>query len=101
MKKLFQISFVFLYFFLLNGNSFLYAHTKQGDKTISLEKVASHIKNLESDPTRFTLQTDSVPSEKQRNKRFKFPLFRKRRERRQNNFFRRVFFNILFFCLFL
>lgn len=77
MKKLFQISFVFLYFFLLNGNSFLYAHTKQGDKTISLEKVASHIKNLESDPTRFTLQTDSVPSEKQRNKRFKFPLFEK------------------------
>ena len=94
MKKLFQISFALLYLFLLNGNVFLYAHTNQGNETVSLEKFFTSIENnnesnnesnnqsLDTDfDNQFsipTLEASSFPSGKKKSKRFKFSLFEKK-----------------------
>jgi len=95
MKKLFQISFALLYLFLLNGNVFLYAHTNQGNETVSLEKFFTSIENNnesnnESLDTDFdnqfsipTLEASSFPSGKKKSKRFKFSLFEKKEKEKE------------------
>ncbi|WP_375560905.1 hypothetical protein ACE193_24950 [Bernardetia sp. OM2101] len=91
MKKLFQISFVLLYLFLLNGNGFLYAHTNQANETTSLEKFFSNIENTESLDATFdnqfvipTLEADSFPSGKKKSKRFKFRFFEKEEKEKED-----------------
>ena len=92
MKQLFKISFALLTVFLLNGNSFLYAHTNQAKETTSLEKFFHNIENTnESLATDFdnrfsipTLQTDSFPSGKKKSKRFKFPIFEKEEKEKED-----------------
>lgn len=94
MKKLFQISFVFLYVFLLNGNGFLYAHTNKENKAISLEKVFSSsnitselvISEFDNQFSIPTLQEDSFPSGKKKSKRFKFPFFEKEEKEKEDKF---------------
>jgi hypothetical protein len=96
MKRIFQISFVLLLLFLLsNGNGFLYAHTNQVDKTISLtisleKAVHSYNQNIEVN-TEFdnqvvisTLQSDPFPTRKKKSKRFKFPFFEKEEKEKED-----------------
>jgi hypothetical protein len=94
MIKYVQISFALLYLFLINGNSFLYAHTNQANETISLEKVvrSSLNQNLEVS-TDFnvklsipTLQADSFPTGKKKSKRFKFSFLEKEEKEKEEKF---------------
>lgn len=92
MKRLFQISLVFLYVFLLNGNGFLYAHTNTENKAISLEKVfgvtdtTPESVNSQSDKQFSipTLEADSFPSGKKKSKRFKFSIFEKEEKEKED-----------------
>jgi hypothetical protein len=72
----------------------LYAHTNQGDETVSLEKFFTNIDNnnesLDTDFDNqfsiFTLQEDSLPNGKKKSKRFKFPLFEKEEKENEDKF---------------
>ncbi|WP_291720881.1 hypothetical protein [Bernardetia sp.] len=94
MKKLFNISFVLLAFFLLGGNQSLYAHTNTVDETKSSEDFFEkflHKFELNTSDTDLQvgitiLQSESSHDRNTQNKDFDFPLFEKEEKEKEDKF---------------
>ncbi len=94
MKQLFKISFVLLTAFLLNGNSFLYAHTNKANEIVFSEEISISLNDTNQEfeeiaefDNQFripTLQSASFPTNKKKSKRPKFPFFEKEEKEKED-----------------